>query len=163
MDINEPVAYINVKERKLEWAKPTTWHTPTVAKMDKIPLYNNDKRFDLDLQYGQVFEKKVADMLQNSKIEVKTEREKWKSTGNIVIEFESRGKPSGIATTEAEYWFHNLALGEDIVMTLVIPTKILKNYIAQTMPRIVSGGDNNTSRLYLLNLQSLVKMINVCA
>jgi hypothetical protein len=163
MDINEPVAYINVEERKLEWAKPTTWHTPTVAKMDKIPLYNNDKRFDLDLQYGQVFEKKVADMLQNSKIEVKTEREKWKSTGNIVIEFESRGKPSGIATTEAEYWFHNLALGEDIVMTLVIPTKILKNYIAQTMPRIVSGGDNNTSRLYLLNLQSLVKMINVCA
>jgi len=163
MDINEPVAYINVEERKLEWAKPTTWHTPTVAKMDKIPLYNNDKRFDLDLQYGQVFEKKVADMLQNSKIEVKTEREKWKSTGNIVIEFESRGKPSGIATTEAEYWFHNLALGNDIVMTLVIPTKILRNYIVQTMPRVVSGGDNNTSRLYLLNLQSLVKMINVCA
>jgi hypothetical protein len=163
MDINEPVAYINVEERKLEWAKPTTWHTPTVAKMDKIPLYNNDKRFDLDLQYGQVFEKKVADMLQHSKIEVKTEREKWKSTGNIVIEFESRGKPSGIATTEAEYWFHNLALGNDIVMTLVIPTKILRNYIVQTMPRVVSGGDNNTSRLYLLNLQSLVKMINVCA
>jgi hypothetical protein len=123
---------------------------------------NNDKRFDLDLQYGQVFEQKVADMLQNSTIEVKTEREKWKSTGNIVIEFESRGKPSGIATTEADYWFHNLALGEDIVMTLVFPTKILKNYIVQAMPRIVRGGDNNTSRLYLLNLQDLVKMINVC-
>ena len=123
---------------------------------------NNDKRFDLDLQYGQVFEQKVADMLQNSTIEVKTEREKWKSTGNIVIEFESRGKPSGIATTEADYWFHNLALGEDIVMTLVFPTKILKNYIVQAMPRVVRGGDNNTSRLYLLNLQDLVKMINVC-
>ena len=126
-------------------------------------LLNNDKRFDLDLQYGQVFEQKVADMLQNSTIEVKTEREKWKSTGNIVIEFESRGKPSGIATTEADYWFHNLALGEDIVMTLVFPTKILKNYIVQAMPRVVRGGDNNTSRLYLLNLQDLVKMINVCA
>ena len=123
---------------------------------------NNDKRFDIDLQYGQVFEQKVADMLQNSTIEVKTEREKWKSTGNIVIEFESRGKPSGIATTEADYWFHNLALGEDIVMTLVFPTKILKNYIVQAMPRVVRGGDNNTSRLYLLNLQDLVKMINVC-
>ena len=125
-------------------------------------LMNNDKRFDIDLQYGQVFEQKVADMLQNSTIEVKTEREKWKSTGNIVIEFESRGKPSGIATTEADYWFHNLALGEDIVMTLVFPTKILKNYIVQAMPRVVRGGDNNTSRLYLLNLQDLVKMINVC-
>ena len=84
---------------------------------------NNDKRFDIDLQYGQVFERKVADMLQNKKIEVKTERDMWKSTGNIVVEFESRGKPSGIASTEAEYWFHNLAIGEEIVMTLVFPTK----------------------------------------
>jgi hypothetical protein len=38
---NEPVAYINVEERKLEWAKPTTWHTPTIAQMDKIPLYTH--------------------------------------------------------------------------------------------------------------------------
>lgn len=122
---------------------------------------NNDKRFDIDLQYGQVFERKVADMLQNSKIEVKTERDMWKQTGNIVIEFESRGRPSGIASTEAEYWFHNLAIGEDIVMTLVFPTKTLRNYITNTRPRMVRGGDNNTSRLYLLNLQDLVKMISL--
>jgi hypothetical protein len=38
---NEPVAYINVEERKLEWAKPMTWHTPTIAQMDKIPLYTH--------------------------------------------------------------------------------------------------------------------------
>lgn len=122
-------------------------------------LMNNDKRFDIDLQYGQIFEQKVADMLQNKKIEVKTERDMWKSTGNIVIEFESRGKPSGIASTEAEYWFHNLAIGEDIVMTLVFPTKTLRNYITQNMPRMVRGGDNNTSRLYLIKLQELVKII----
>ena len=36
---NQPVAYINVEERKLEWAKPMTWHTPTIAQVDKIPLY----------------------------------------------------------------------------------------------------------------------------
>lgn len=120
---------------------------------------NNDKRFDIDLQYGQVFEQKVADMLQNKKIEVKTERDMWKSTGNIVVEFESRGKPSGIAATEAEYWFHNLAIGEDIVMTLVFPTKILRNYITQNIPKMVRGGDNNTSRLYLIKLQELVKII----
>jgi hypothetical protein len=35
----KPVAFINVEERKLEWAEPMTWHTPTIAKMDKIPLY----------------------------------------------------------------------------------------------------------------------------
>ena len=38
---NEPVAYINVEERKLEWAKPMTWHTPTIAHMEKIPLYTH--------------------------------------------------------------------------------------------------------------------------
>ena len=36
---NEPVAYINVEKRCLEWAKPTVWNTPTIAVMDKIPLY----------------------------------------------------------------------------------------------------------------------------
>jgi hypothetical protein len=38
---NEPVAYINIEERKLEWAKPMTWHTPTIAQMEKIPLYTH--------------------------------------------------------------------------------------------------------------------------
>lgn len=122
-------------------------------------LMNNDRRFDIDLQYGQVFERKVADMLQNKKIEVKTERDMWKATGNIAIEFESRGKPSGINSTEADYWFHNLAVGEDIVMTLVFPTKTLRQYITNTRPRMVRGGDNNTSRLYLIKLQELVKII----
>ena len=35
----KPIAYINVEERKLEWAEPITWHTPTIVQMDKIPLY----------------------------------------------------------------------------------------------------------------------------
>ena len=38
---NEPVAYINVEERKLEWAKFMAWHTPTIAQMDNIPLYTH--------------------------------------------------------------------------------------------------------------------------
>ena len=36
---DEPVAYINVEQRKLEWAKPIVWETPTVANLPKIPLY----------------------------------------------------------------------------------------------------------------------------
>ena len=122
-------------------------------------LMNNDKRFDIDLEYGKVFEQKVANMLQNSKIEVKTERDKWSSTGNIVVEFESRGRPSGIASTEADYWFHNLAVGNDIVMTLVFPVYKLRSYIAKNMPRMVRGGDDNTSRMYLISLTDLVTII----
>jgi hypothetical protein len=35
----EPVAYIDVETRNLSWAKLTRWETPTVVKMDKVPLY----------------------------------------------------------------------------------------------------------------------------
>jgi len=35
----EPLAFINVEQRKLEWAKYMTWDTPTVANLPKIPLY----------------------------------------------------------------------------------------------------------------------------
>jgi hypothetical protein len=35
----EPVAYINVEKRILEWAKLTSWETPTVVNLPKIPLY----------------------------------------------------------------------------------------------------------------------------
>jgi len=38
---DEPVAYINVEQRKLEWAKPIVWETPTVANLPKIPLYTH--------------------------------------------------------------------------------------------------------------------------
>ena len=37
--MSEPVAYINVEQRSLEWAKPMSWNTPTTVKMDKVPLY----------------------------------------------------------------------------------------------------------------------------
>ena len=37
----EPVAYINVEERKLEWAKPMSWNTPTTVNLPKIPLYTH--------------------------------------------------------------------------------------------------------------------------
>ena len=37
--MTDPVAYINVEERKLEWATHIKWETPTVMKMDKVPLY----------------------------------------------------------------------------------------------------------------------------
>jgi hypothetical protein len=36
---DEPMAYINVEQRKLEWAKYMSWDTPTVVNLPKIPLY----------------------------------------------------------------------------------------------------------------------------
>jgi hypothetical protein len=41
MNANEPVAWINVEKRRLEWDKPTLWETPTIVKLDRIPLYTH--------------------------------------------------------------------------------------------------------------------------
>ncbi len=120
------------------------------------PSVADRKKFDLDLEYGQVREDVVSEMLQDKKIEVKSERGMWMDTGNICIEYQSYGKPSGIAATEADYWFHNLCIGEDIFATLVFKVDNLKKIIDNLdSKRSVSGGDHNASRMWLLNIQKL--------
>lgn len=120
------------------------------------PATKDRKKFDIDLEYGKVREKMVADMLQDKKIEVKSERDVWQKTGNIAIEYECYGKPSGINATESDYWFHNLCIGDETFATIVFDTQSLKRIIANLdSKRSVSGGDNNAARMYLLNLQKL--------
>ncbi len=120
------------------------------------PSVKDRKKFDIDLQYGKVREKQVAEMLQDKKIEVKSERNVWQKTGNIAIEFESYGKASGINSTESDYWWHNLCIDDDTFCTLVFNTKSLKKIIDNLdYKKIVNGGDHNASRMYLLNLQKL--------
>ncbi len=120
------------------------------------PSVANRKKFDLDLEYGKVREQQVADMLQDKKIEVKSERDVWQKTGNIAIEYECYGKPSGINATESDYWFHNLCIGDETFATIVFDTSSLKRIINNLdYKKSVSGGDNNASRMYLLNLQKL--------
>ena len=123
------------------------------------PNKEDRKKFDLDLQYGQVREKIVADMLQDKKIEVKSERGMWLQTGNIAIEYECYGKPSGINATNSDYWFHNLCVGDEVFGTLVFETKMLKKIINASINanqvRSVSGGDHNASKMYLINIQNI--------
>lgn len=120
------------------------------------PSKDDRKKFDIDLEYGQVREKMVADMLQDKKIEVKSERDVWQKTGNIAIEYQSYGKPSGIDATESDYWFHNLCIGDETFCTLVFETESLKRIIDNLdYKRSVNGGDNYASKMYLLNLQKL--------
>jgi len=39
----EPLAYINVEKRRLEFAEPMVWHTPTVVNLERIPLYTQQR------------------------------------------------------------------------------------------------------------------------
>jgi len=70
------------------------------------PTKKDRKKFDIDLEYGEIREDKIKDMLTGKKIEVKSEKGMWMKTGNICIEYESWNKPSGIRATESDYWFH---------------------------------------------------------
>ena len=120
------------------------------------PTKKDRKKFDLDLKYGSIREDRIAEMLTNKKIEVKSERGKWMETGNICIEYQSYGKPSGIEATEADFWFHNLCIGDEIFCTLVFDVPKLKKLVKKLdYLKSVSGGDHNASRMYLVNIQKL--------
>ena len=115
-----------------------------------------EPHFDLDLEFGQIWETKLNKLLtEKGKIEVKTDRMAHK-TGNIVIEFESRGKLSGISTTKADYWMIWI---EESGIGLFIPTDKLKEIVKDC--KIVNGGDNNTSKLYLVPLNYILNYINI--
>ena len=120
------------------------------------PTKADRKKFDIDLEYGQIREDRVADIFTKAKIEVKSERGMWMQTGNIAIEYESYGKPSGIKATESDYWFHNLCIDDEEYCTLVFKTDVLRTIVDKLdYFKTVSGGDNNASRMYLVNLQKL--------
>jgi len=88
---------------------------------------NKTAKFDIDLKYGQIREKRVADLLKGGKVEVKTERSWWRKTGNIAVEYEYRGKPSGIDKTEAKWWFQILELnGKEHCMLVVRVSRLKK-------------------------------------
>ena len=120
------------------------------------PTKENRKKFDIDLQCGTVREEKIADMLTNKKIEVKSERDMWMKTGNIAVEYECWNKPSGIKATESDYWFHNLCIGDNEYCTLVFKTDVLRTIVDKLdYFKTVSGGDNKASKMFLVNLQKL--------
>jgi hypothetical protein len=67
--------------------------------------HNSDFKYDLEI--GQSYETQLYEML-GKKIEVKRDFQCLQS-GNIFVEYESRNKPSGIATSEADYYCYWLS------------------------------------------------------
>jgi hypothetical protein len=118
------------------------------------------KKFDIDLSFGQQWEKYIDEMFSGAKTcEVKTERDRWAQTGNICIESQSYGKPSGIEATEADLWVHNLTLDNELICSLVFPVDKLKEILPQLPKKSVMGGDNNASKLQLVSLVKLMTLL----
>ena len=118
------------------------------------------KGFDLDLKFGKMGEEFVAEVFEgNSKVEVKTERDIWKTTGNIAIEIRCNGKPSGLSTTESTVWVHLLAHNGVIEGGFLFKVDQLKEKIKnlhkQGSLKMVMGGDDNLSQMALLPIKEL--------
>ncbi len=93
-----------------------------------------EPRFDIDLKRGKVGEDKtldIVDAINESRIEVKTDYGVWK-TGNLYIEYEKQDRkgdwvPSGIATTEADYWAFAFKDGAIFVETARLKELVAKH------------------------------------
>lgn len=121
------------------------------------------KKFDIDLKFGKQWEEFADELFSGAKTaEVKTERDQWQRTGNIAIETESYKKPSGINATESEVWVHNLVRDGELVASLVIPTKVLKEIVPDVTAKTVMGGDHKASKLNLIPIKKLAaKLLEV--
>jgi hypothetical protein len=113
----------------------------------------NDSRYDLKLKYGEI----------ENTVEVKTDvylNKYGKPTQNIVIEFECRGKASGINVTEANYYTTFFPfLGEIWNIT----SNDLRALIANNNPHVFewSGDDGSNTRLYSFNRAKFKKHFRV--
>ena len=123
--------------------------------------------FDEDLKFGEKGQKWLLWLADDAQVEVKTERDKWYDTGNIFIEFEYRGKPSGIAITPATYWAHILYKEGMNCGVLMLRTEVLKYNLNRMYEgdssdiKVVSGGDDNASKGYLVPLKSLSELVRL--
>ena len=110
-------------------------------------------KFEKDLAYGKKHEKMVMKSLE--KYELKTDRMAHK-TGNVYVEFQSRGKDSGIKVSNAGTWIFKIVSAKDThLFSIQIPLTRLKKLVS-TDYRVVPGGDNLTSRGYLVPLTDLI-------
>lgn len=99
--------------------------------------------FDLDLAHGEAREGALGRILSlryGDRIEVKSDG-KARSTGNLFVEFRQKGRPSGIAVTEAEWW--STEVYDDV--WIILPTVVLKRLASRAYHegRTKLGGDGD--------------------
>ena len=112
--------------------------------------------FLTDLPFGEKYEGEAKSILEGKdvKVEVKADR-LCQKTGNVYVETESRGKDSGITTTDADYWTFCLWSEKREAQTYVsIPVKILKKLMKDYPIKV--GGDNYTSKGHIIPKEDLL-------
>jgi hypothetical protein len=92
------------------------------------------------------------------KLEIK-EDFRCAETGNIAVEFESRGKLSGISSTEADIYLYKIHLTDKIIYHVTTVKKLMKSIALTQYHRIVGGGDYmSNTRMYLYKLPVYISL-----
>ena len=120
--------------------------------------HNND--FKYDLIEGVIGEKHLAKILKDKSIEVKTDFEA-SETGNVFVEYESRGNKSGIAKTHADYYAFLMSNEQILLIEVKRLKEICRSYLGSA--RDVRGGDKDggtvgTSKGIILPITELLKL-----
>ena len=118
------------------------------------------KEFDLDLKFGKMGEKFTEEVFEGkSLVETKTERDIWKSTGNLAFEIRYKGQPSGVSTTGSHIWIHLLAYNNEILGGFIFKVPKLKEMLKEAVrgkrAKMVMGGDDNMSQIILMPMNDL--------
>lgn len=113
--------------------------------------HNSDFRYDLKV--GQIKEGELASIIQDKKIEVKTDLQAHE-TGNVYVEYESRGKPSGIAISQSDYYCFVISKDAFIFISSEELKKRCRRFLNTERDR--KGGDSNTSKGILLPVTQLL-------
>jgi len=116
--------------------------------------HNSDFKYDLEI--GLSYETALYELL-GKKIEVKRDFQ-CLETGNIFVEYESRNKPSGIATSEADYYCYWLSEKHFVMVEKDELRRLCRKYLKST--RDVYGGDANTSKGILFPLNDFFLKID---
>jgi hypothetical protein len=125
-------------------------------------VHNRDQKFDLQLSQALIDERRLAAIFAGAKIErieLKSESWLWERTGNICIEYRRAGRPSGISTTEADVWVHELKRDGETLVYLMFPIDRLKALCRQAFARgdyRLGGGDGGEFDVILLKLKDIL-------
>lgn len=122
-----------------------------------------DKKYDIQLSQALIRERRLGEIFKTAAIEfieLKSENHQWEKTGNICIEYECKGYPSGIAATQADFWVHELLRGDQTLVYLMFPVARLKELARAAWDegrRHENSGDGGNTKVVLVRLRDILK------
>lgn len=130
---------------------------------DEKIKFERGKKFDIQLSQAHIDERRLAEIFTGAtiaKIELKSESWQWERTGNICVEYRSRGAPSGIAATEADVWVHELKRGDGTLCWIMFPAERLLELARQAYREgryREHAGDDGEQCVVLIPLRDILR------